>query len=99
MDLVNPHFEPKDQVTWHSVASNTFHWLATHMAFSEKEKEEFEHHRCRKGVTLNDLEQATQNMWEDSVKADEIAQKRAKAKQAAVSDLLPEHKAMQQLRE
>ena len=50
---------------------------------------------AEKAIVLNDLEQATQTVWEDWEKADEIAQKRAKAKQAAASDLPLECKAAQ----
>ena len=96
MNLVNPQFDPKDQITWHSVATSTFHWLETCTKFSE-EKEEFEQQKGRKGVTLNDLEQATQNIWKDWLKADEIAQKRVKAKQAATSDLPSKCKEAQHL--
>ena len=99
MNLVNPQFEPKDQITWHSVTTSVFHWLETRTHFSEKEMQEYKQQKGRKGVLLNDLEQATENIWKDWVKADEITCKQAKAKQVASSDLPLEHKAAQSLHE
>ena len=99
MDIVNPWFPAKDRVTWDRVAFGTFHWLEARTRFTLDQKADYEHQLHREGMELNDLEVATQKLWQDWMEADEIKSKQQQAKAAAQRQLPPEHRAAQLERE
>ena len=77
MEVVNPHFPAvKEWITWESVAFRMFHWLKSRTAHTEKEKADCERLLKNRCEELNDLEMATQRLWQDWMQADEINQKR-----------------------
>ena len=99
MEIVNPHFPAvKERVTWDSVAFGTFHWLEARSEFTDAEKADYERQLKRKG-SLNELEIATQRLWQDWIQADQINQKRREARQKASRELPPERRAAQLERE
>ena len=95
MDIVNPWFPAKDRVTWGCVAFGTFHWLQARTMFTQDQKADYEPQLCREGMELNDLEAATQRLWQDWVEADEIKSKQQQAKAAAQRQLPSERRAAQ----
>ena len=99
MDIVNPWFPAKDRVTWDRVAFGTFHWLEARTMFTLDQKADYERQLRREGMELNDLEVATQKLWQDWVEADEIKSKQQQAKAAAQRQLPPERRAAQLERE
>ena len=99
MEVVNPHFPAKDQVTWTKVAFTTFHWLESQSAFTQEEKANYNRQLKRPDMELNNLEMATQELWQDWLEANEQNSKRLQAKKAASSVLPPEHRAAQLERE
>ena len=99
MKIVNSHFTTsKDRITWDSVAFGTFHWLEARSAHTNEEQADYERQLRRTG-TLNELEIATQRLWQDWIQADQINQQRHQAKQKASSELPPERRAAQLARE
>ena len=84
MDIVNPWFPAKDRITW-----------GRGTMFTPDQKADYERQLRRKGMELNDLEAATQRLWQDWVEADEIKQQQQQAKAAAQRQLLPERQAAQ----
>ena len=99
MEVINPHFPAvKERITWESVAFGSFHWLESCSAHTEKEKADYEH-QLRRRENLNELELATQRLWQDWMQADEINKKRQQAKRVASCKLLPERRAAQLERE
>ena len=75
MEIINPHFPAvKERITWESVAFGTFHWLEARTALTSEEKADYERQLRRNG-NLNELEIATQRLWQDWIQADEINQK------------------------
>ena len=100
MEVINPHFPAvKEQITWDSLAFRTFHWLKSRTAHTEKEKANYERQLKNRREELNDLEMATQRLWQDWMRADELNQKRQQAKRAASRELPPERRAAQLERE
>ena len=99
MDIVNPWFPAKDRVTWGRVAFGTFHWLQARTMFTLDQKADYERQLRREGMELNDLEAATQRLWQDWVEADEIKSKQQQVKAAAQRQLPPERRAAQLERE
>ena len=95
MDIVNPWFPAKDRVTWDRVAFGTFHWLEARTMFTLDQKADYERQLRREGMELNDLEVATQKLWQDWMEADEIKSKQQQAKAAAQHQLPPERRAAQ----
>ena len=63
------------------------------------QKADYERQLRREGMELNDLEIATQKLWQDWMDADEIKSKQQQAKAAAQCQLLPERQAAQLERE
>ena len=99
MEIVNPHFPAvKERITWDSVAFGTFHWLEARSGLTRAEKADYERQLKRNG-SLNELEIATQRLWQDWIQADEINRKRRQAKQKASRELPPERRAAQLERE
>ena len=99
MEVVNPHFPAvKERITWESVAFGTFYWLEARTGHTEKEKADYERQLKKRG-NLNDLEMATQKLWQYWMQADEINKKRCQAKQVASRELPPERRAAQLERE
>ena len=95
MELVNPHFQAsKDRVTWDRVAFGTFHWLKARSALTSAEQVDYER-QLTGNYRLNELEIATQRLWQDWIRAEEIDQKRRQAKQEASRELPPERRAAQ----
>ena len=100
MEVINPHFPSvKERITLTSVTFGTFHWLESRSRHTEKEKADYERQLKSRREELNDLEVATQQLWQDWMQADEINTKRRQAKQAASRDLPPERRAAQLERE
>ena len=99
MDIVNPWFPAKNRVTWDRVTFGTFHWLQARTMFTPDQKADYERQLCREGMELNDLEAATQRLWQDWVEAEEMKRKQQQAKAAAQHQLLPERRAAQLERE
>ena len=99
MEVVNPHLPAaKERITWDSVAIRTFHWLEARTGHTRVEKADYECQLKRNG-SLNELEIATQRLWQDWMQADEINQKRRQAKLNASRELPPERRAAQLERE
>ena len=95
MDIVNPWFPAKHRVTWSRVAFGTFHWLQARTMFTQDQKADYERQLRREGMELNDLEAATQRLWQDWVEAEEMKRKQQQAKAAAQRQLPPERRAAQ----
>ena len=73
MEVVNPHFPAtKERITWDSIAFGTFHWLESRSGHTEKKKADYERQLKNRREELNDLEVATQRLWQDWMHADEI---------------------------
>ena len=75
MEIVNLWFPVKDHVMWTSVAFGTLHWLEARTMFTLDQKADYERQLRRADMELNDLEVATQKLWQDWVKADELKSK------------------------
>ena len=99
MDTVNPWFPAKHRVTWSRVAFGTFHWLQARTMFTLDQKADYEHQLRREGMELNDLEAATQRLWQEWMDADEMKEKQQQARAAAQRQLPPERRAAQLERE
>ena len=99
MDTVNPWFSEKHRVTWGRVAFGTFHWLQARSMFTQDQKADYERQLRREGMELNDLEAATQRLWQEWMEADEMKKKQQQAKAAAQRQLPPERRATQLERE
>ena len=99
MDTVNLWFSEKHRVTWGRVAFGTFHWLQARTMFTLDQKADYERQLRREGTELNDLEAATQRLWQEWMEADEMKKKQQQAKAAAQRQLPPEHRAAQLERE
>ena len=99
MDTVNPWFSEKHRVTWGRVAFGTFHWLQARTMFTEDQKADYERQLRREDMELNDLEAATQRLWQEWMEADEMKKKQQQAKAAAQRQLPPERRAAQLERE
>ena len=99
MDTVNPWFSEKHRVTWSRVAFGTFHWLQARTMFTLDQKADYERQLRREGMELNDLEAATQRLWQEWMEADEMKKKQQEAKAAAQRQLPPERRAAQLERE
>ena len=95
MDTVNPWFPAKHRVTWSRVAFGTFHWLQARTMFTPDQKADYEHQLRREGMELNDLEAATQRLWQEWMEADEMKKKQQQAKAATQRQLPPERRAAQ----
>ena len=99
MEVVNPHFPAvKERITWDSVAFGTFHWLEARTGHTRAEKADYERQLKRNG-NLNELEIATQRLWQDWMQADELNRKRCQVQQKASRELPPERRAAQLERE
>ena len=99
MDTVNPWFSEKHRVTWGRVAFGTFHWLQARTMFTLDQKADYECQLRREGMELNDLEAATQRLWQEWMETDEMKKKQQQAKAAAQRQLPPERQAAQLERE
>ena len=99
MDTVNPWFSAKHRVTWDRVAFGTFHWLQARSMFSQDQKADYECQLRREDMELNDLETATQRLWQEWLEADEKKKKQQQKKAAAQRQLPPERRAAQLERE
>ena len=99
MDTVNPWFSEKHRVTWGHVAFGTFHWLQARTMFTLDQKADYERQLRREDMELNDLEAATQRLWQEWMEADEMKKKQQQAKAAAQRQLPPERRAAQLERE
>ena len=99
MDTVNPWFSAKHRITWDRVAFGTFHWLQARSMFSQDQKADYERQLRREDMELNDLETATQRLWQEWLEADEKKKKQQQKKAAAQRQLPPERRAAQLERE
>ena len=99
MDTVNPWFSEKHRVTWGRVAFGTFHWLQARTMFTEDQKADYERQLRREDMEFNDLEAATQRLWQEWMEADEKKKKQQQTKAAAQRQLPPERRAAQLERE
>ena len=79
MEVVNPHLPAaKERITWDSVAFGMFHWLEARTGHTRAEKTDYEC-QLKRGITLNELEIATQQLWQDWMQADEINRRQRQA--------------------
>ena len=99
MDTINPWFPAQHRVMWSRVAFGTFHWLQARTMFTLDQKADYERQLRREGMELNDLEAATQRLWQEWMEADEKKKKQQQEKAAAQRQLPPERRAAQLERE
>ena len=76
---INPSINISHRITWQQIVNNTFGWLNARALFDGPQQAEFERQqKCH--ATLNDLEQATERLYEPSLEAeDQDNERRAKA--------------------
>ena len=99
MDTVNPWLSARHRITWDRVAFGTFHWLQARSMFSQDQKADYERQLRRENMELNNLEAATQRLWQEWMEADEKKKKQQQKKAAAQRQLPPERRAAQLERE
>ena len=81
-------------LSWNDVSGLFRRYDAIPVTFIDEERQ-----LHREGMELNDLEVATQKLWQDWMEADEIKSKQQQAKAAAQRQLPPERRAAQLERE
>ena len=85
---INPSIDIAHHITWEQIVNNTYGWLNTRALFDRPQQAEFERQqKCN--ATLNDLEQATEQLYDHSLKAEaQDNERRAKAEADSVRLLL-----------
>ena len=85
---INPSFDAPCHITWQRIVNNTSSWLNARALFDRLQQAEFNRQqKCH--ATLNDLEQATEWLYECSLEAEaQHDEKRAKAEADSVRLLL-----------
>ena len=79
MTDINPSFDAPCHITWQRIVNNTPSWLNARALFDRSQQVEFNRQqKCH--ATLNDLEQATEHLYECSLEAEaQCDERRAKA--------------------
>ena len=79
MTDINPSFDVPHHITWQHIVNNTPSWLNAQALFDRSQQAEFNRQqKCH--ATLNDLEQATEHLYESSLEAEaQHDERRAKA--------------------
>ena len=79
MTDINPSFDAPRHITWQRIMNNTYSWLNAWVLFDRSQQAEFDRQqKCN--TTLNDLEQATELLYERSLEAEaQHDERRAKA--------------------
>ena len=87
MTDINPSIDITHRVTWERIVNNTYGWLNAQALFDRPQHSEFERQqKCH--ATLNHLEQATEQLYDRSLKA-EAQDNERRAKAEADSAWLP----------
>ena len=87
MTDINPSFNAPCHVTWQHIVNNTPSWLNARALFDRSQQVEFDRQqKCH--ANLNDLEQATEHLYECSIEAEAHCDER-RAKAEADSTWLP----------
>ena len=84
---VNPSIDIAHHITWEQIVNNTYGWLNTQVLFDRPQQAEFERQQ-KHHAALNDLEQATEQLYDCSLKA-EAQDNERRAKAEADSAWLP----------
>ena len=85
---INPSIDIAHHVTWERIVNNTYGWLNARALFDRPQQAEFKRQqKCH--ATLNYLEQATEQLYDHSLKAEaQDNERRAKAEADSVQLLL-----------
>ena len=79
MTDINPSFDASHHITWQRIVNNTPSWLNAQALFDRSQQGEFDRQQ-KHHATLNDLEQATECLYECSLEAKaQHDERRAKA--------------------
>ena len=98
MTDINPSFNAPRHITWQHIVNNTYSWLNAWVLFDRSQQVEFNRQQKRHAV-LNDLEQATEQLYEHSLEAKvQHDERRAKA-EADCAQLLLEWQLAQKQRQ
>ena len=65
---INPSFDAPRHITWQRIMNNTYSWLNTWALFYRSQQVEFDRQQ-KHHAALNDLEQATEWLYECSLEA------------------------------
>ena len=84
---INPSIDIAHRITWERIVNNTYGWLNAGALFDGPQQAEFERQQ-KHHATLNDLEQATEQLYDRSLKA-EAQDNERRAKAEADSAWLP----------
>ena len=84
---INPGIDIGHCITWEWVVNNTYGWLNTQALFDRSQQAEFERQQKRH-ATLNDLEKATEQLYDCSIEA-ETQDNERRVKAEAASTQLP----------
>ena len=88
MTDINPSFDNPRHITWQRIMNNTYSWLNTWALFDRSQQVEFDRQQ-KHHATLNDLEQATEWLYECSLEAEaQHDERKAKAEADCVRLLL-----------
>ena len=69
MTDVNPSFDAPHHITWQHIMNNTYSWLNTRALFDRSQQVEVDRQQ-KHHAALNDLEQATEQLYECSLEAE-----------------------------
>ena len=69
MTDINPSFDAPHHVTWQRIVNNTPSWLNARALFDRSQQAEFDRQQ-KHHADLNDLEQATEHLYECSLEAE-----------------------------
>ena len=86
---INPSFDVPHHITWQHIVNNTSSWLNTRALFDRSQQAEFDRQQ-KHHATLNDLEQATEWLYERSLEAEAQCDKRRAKAEADCARLLLE---------
>ena len=79
MTDINPSFDAPHHITWQCIVNNTPSWLNAQALFDRPQQAEFDRQQ-KHHAALNDLEQATERLYESSLEAEaQHDERRAKA--------------------
>ena len=99
MTDINPSFDAPHHVTWQRIVNNTPSWLNARLLFDRSQQVEF-HRQQKHHADLNDLEQATECLYECSLEAEaHCDERRAKAEADSALLLLERQLAQKQRQE
>ena len=80
---INPGINISHCITWEQVINNTYGWLNARALFDRSQQEEFKRQQKHHAI-LNDLEKATEQLYDHSIEAEvQDNERRAKAKAKA----------------